>query len=198
MELTKGQIFIFSAPSGAGKTTIVRHVLAHYPNFEFSVSATTRPSRGEEQDGLHYYFLSESEFIRRKNAGEFLEWEEVYAGRYYGSLKSDVNRIRDKGHHVVFDVDVKGGLNIKRQYGSEAVSIFIQPPSLHALQERLINRGTDSKAEIKRRCLKAEEELRYATQFDYVVINDKLEVALRRVVEIIEENLTITPYSGKK
>lgn len=188
MELTKGKVFIFSAPSGSGKTTIVRHVLDRYPNFEFSISATTRPARSHERHGVHYYFLNVEDFINQREAGAFLEWEEVYPGKYYGSLKSEVERIRAKGHHVAFDVDVKGGLNIKRYYGEQAVCLFIQAPSIAELRKRLHGRATEGEAEIELRCQKAKEELKYAPQFDHVIVNDELEAALEKVFAIIERH----------
>ncbi|RMG21999.1 MAG: guanylate kinase [Bacteroidetes bacterium] len=189
MEQAKGKVFIFSAPSGSGKTTIVRHVLRRYPNFAFSVSATTRKPRPHERHGVHYYFLSEEEFKQKIAAGEFLEWEEVYPGRFYGSLKSDVERLRSEGRHVLFDVDVQGGVNIKRHYGPEAVSFFIRPPSLEVLAQRLRKRGTETEEEIRLRLQKAEAELGFAPLFDYTIVNDILGDALIQVYRIIEQHL---------
>lgn len=190
MEQTKGKVFIFSAPSGAGKTTIVKHVLDRYTNFEFSVSATTRPPRPNEQEGVHYYFLNTNDFVQRIEQHEFLEWEEVYPGQFYGSLKSDVERIRKKRHHVAFDVDVKGGIKIKKFYGEEAVSIFIKPPDLETLRRRLKDRGTETYEEIEKRYAKAVFELEHADEFDYIILNDNLETALAEVFQLIHQHLT--------
>lgn len=190
MEQKKGKVFIFSAPSGAGKTTIVKRVLAIHSDFEFSVSATTRSPRPHEQDGIDYYFLKEEEFVERIDQEAFLEWEEVYKGRFYGSLKHDVERIRQKGHHVAFDVDVKGGINIKKFYRDDAISIFIQPPNLPTLKKRLEFRGTESKEEIDRRYKKAAKEMEFAKAFDYIIVNDDLEVAVGEVLALIQTHLT--------
>lgn len=189
MDFAKGKVFIFSAPSGAGKTTIVQHILDQYPEFEFSVSATTRKARDHEQHGVHYYFLDEAGFKQKIEEGDFLEWQEVYPGRFYGSLKSDVERIRRKGHHVAFDVDVKGGMNIKGCYGNEAVSFFIQPPDLKTLKKRLLKRATESPAEIAMRLRKATLEMSFARQFDHIILNDDLDAALRKVRQIIDLHL---------
>ena len=140
----RGKLIIFSAPSGSGKSTIVNHLLSKELNMEFSISATSRPPRGKEKNGVEYYFITPDEFREKINKDEFLEYEEVYEGRYYGTLKSEVERILNKGHNVIFDVDVVGGINIKKYYGDKAKSIFIQPPSIECLRDRLIQRGTDS------------------------------------------------------
>jgi guanylate kinase len=190
MAVNKGKVFIISAPSGAGKTTLTREILRRFPAFEFSVSATTRPPRNYEVDGQHYYFLSKEDFLRRRDQGAFLEWEEVYAGTYYGTLKSEVERILAKGNHPIFDVDVKGGLNIKAQYGDRAVAIFIQPPDPQTLLERLQKRGTESPEEIAKRYAKAQEELSYADQFDHVIVNDELQRATEELVLLIASYLT--------
>lgn len=174
-----GKLIIFSAPSGAGKTTIVQHLLKTFPQLEFSVSATSRAARGEEQNGVDYYFLSPDEFRERISKNEFVEWEEVYAGQFYGTLRSEVERIWRKGHHVIFDVDVKGGLNLKKQFGDKALSIFVMPPSVEALEQRLRSRGTESDEKIRMRMSKAKHELEFATQFDKLILNDKLERALK-------------------
>lgn len=187
----KGKLIIFSAPSGAGKTTIVKHLLSKNFGLEFSVSATSRPLRGNEVDGKDYYFLSEDEFRKRIENEEFLEWEEVYPGRFYGTLKSEVERIRDKGNHVVFDVDVVGGCNIKKYYGDEALSVFIQPPSINELRNRLISRSTDSEEVISTRVEKAEFEMTFANRFDVVLVNDKLDVALKEAENILIRFLNI-------
>lgn len=180
-----GKVLIFSAPSGSGKTTIVRHLLERFPELEFSISATSRAPRGEERDGVDYYFMDASEFAARVEAGEFVEWEEVYAGTCYGTLRAEIDRIWDREHVVVFDVDVVGALNIKKLFGNQALSVFIMPPSVEVLRARLEGRGTDSPEAIERRLAKAEQEIAYAPKFDRVIVNDDLEVAYaeaRRVV----------------
>ena len=173
-----GQVVIFSAPSGSGKTTIVHRLLARYPQFEFSISATSRAPRGQERDGREYYFFTAEEFRRRVDAGEFLEWEEVYKGCYYGTLKSELERIWAKGHTVVFDVDVAGGVNIKRMFGERALAVFVQAPSVEELRRRLEGRGTDSPERIEQRLAKAEYEMTFRDRFDAVVVNDRLDEAL--------------------
>ncbi|MDP4185324.1 MAG: guanylate kinase [Bacteroidota bacterium] len=183
--MNNGKLFIFSAPSGSGKTTIVRHLLQHNKNLEFSISATSRAPRGTEVHGHDYYFLSAEEFRTRIANDEFLEWEEVYEGCFYGTLKSEVDRITSKGHHIVFDVDVVGGTNIKKFYGNRALAIFIQPPSIQELENRLKLRSTDSEEVIAKRVAKAEYELTFADKFDKVIINDKLEDALKEAEETI-------------
>lgn len=182
----ENKVIIFSAPSGAGKSTIVKHLLGKYPFLEFSISATSRLPRGEEKDGVDYYFFTKEEFKQKIEKGEFVEYEEVYAGSYYGTLKSEVERIWAKGHIILFDIDVKGGINIKRLYGSHALAVFIRPPSVETLKERLVLRGTDSPQAIKRRVAKAEEELEYAGMFDRIIVNDSLECALREAEIIVE------------
>ncbi len=180
------KVIIFSAPSGAGKSTIVGHLLKKFPFLEFSVSATSRKPRGEEVNGKHYYFFSTEQFEAKIKNGEFVEYEEVYAGSYYGTLKSEVERIWDKGNIIIFDIDVKGGVNLKKLYGSNALAIFIQPPSVEELRNRLVGRGTDSAEAIEKRVAKAEEELGYAPKFDRIIINDNLEAALKEAEEIID------------
>lgn len=180
------KVIIFSAPSGAGKSTVVGHLLKKYPFLEFSISATSRAPRGVEQNGKDYYFFSAEEFRRKIDAGDFVEYEEVYSGSYYGTLKSEVERIWNKGHIIVFDIDVKGGVNLKRLYGEHALSVFIRPPSVEVLRERLINRGTDSLEAIARRVAKAEEELTYAGKFDTVVTNNILSEALAEAEKAVE------------
>ncbi|WP_430814689.1 guanylate kinase [Carboxylicivirga sp. RSCT41] len=174
----EGKLIIFSAPSGSGKSTIVQALLKKGFNLEFSISATSRAPRGEEKNGVEYYFLSPDEFRDKIAKGDFLEWEEVYENNYYGTLKSEVNRICSVGNNIVFDVDVVGGVNIKKMYGDKALSIFVQPPSIEELRKRLVNRGTDSAEKIEMRIAKAEEELAYAAEFDKVIVNDNLEQAL--------------------
>lgn len=174
-----GKVIIFSAPSGAGKSTIVNHLLKKNLGLEFSVSATCRAPRGQERHGKEYYFFTREEFKKRMDAGEFLECEEVYPGCFYGTLKSEVERIWAEGHTVLFDVDVVGGLNIKRKFGEEALAVFIQPPSVAVLRERLIGRATDSAEKIEERVAKAEYEMIFAEKFDTIIVNDCLEDALR-------------------
>ena len=181
----KGKLIIFSAPSGSGKTTIVKHLLTKKLGLEFSISATSRPPRGNEIHGKDYYFLTADEFRTKIGAGEFLEWEEVYPDRYYGTLKSEVERITSTGNHVIFDVDVVGGCNIKEQYGNRALSIFVQPPSVEELRKRLIKRSTDAPEVIATRIEKAEHELSFAPRFDVVLINDVLEEAFAKAEEIV-------------
>lgn len=183
------KLVIFSAPSGAGKTTIVKHLLSRGLNFEFSISATTRKPRGTEQNGKDYYFLSTEEFTEKINRDEFLEWEEVYPGCFYGTLKSEVDRICKNGQNVLFDVDVVGGSNIKKYYGDKALAVFIQPPSIKELENRLLARSTDRIEVIKARIAKAEYELTYVNLFDIIIINDKLEDALREAEEKISHFL---------
>lgn len=171
------KVIIFSAPSGSGKSTIVNYLLGRMPELEFSVSATSRAPRGTEMHGKEYYFFSAPEFEKRIKAGEFLEWEEVYKGCFYGTLKSELERIWAKGHVVVFDVDVVGGVNIKAKFGEQALSVFVQAPSVDILRQRLIGRATDSVEKIEQRVAKAEHEMTYADKFDVVVVNDNLEDA---------------------
>ncbi len=183
----KGKLFIFSAPSGSGKTTIVKHLLQQNLGLEFSISATSRAPRGKEIDGKDYHFLTTEAFKNKIDANEFLEWEEVYTNNFYGTLKSEVERIRNKGKHVVFDVDVVGGVNIKKFYGNEALSIFVQPPSIEALKERLENRSTETPEKIKMRIAKAQQEMQLSNQFDVILINDNLETALQEATKLVTE-----------
>lgn len=189
MTASQNKLIIVSAPSGAGKTTIVRHLLAMSLPLSFSVSATSRTPRTGEVDGHDYYFLSADAFRQKIEAGEFLEWEEVYPGTYYGTLKSEVERLWSEGKSVVFDVDVIGGLNIKKIYGDKALAIFVQPPSVETLRLRLYNRSTESEYKIATRIAKAEYELSFAPQFDVVLINDNLQAALveaeKRVINFL-------------
>ena len=173
----EGKLIIFSAPSGSGKTTIVRELLKHYPQFEFSISATSRAPRGQEQDGVDYYFLTPEAFAEKVKADAFVEWEEVYAGTSYGTLKSEVERIWSKGNVILFDVDVMGGINLKRIFGDDACSIFIMPPSVEELRRRLVGRATDTMEVIEKRVAKAAEEISFAEQFDVRILNDELEKA---------------------
>jgi guanylate kinase len=181
----EGKLVIFSAPSGSGKTTIVRHLLNKGFNLEFSISACNRPPRGKEQHGVDYYFLTTEEFKARIAANEFVEWEEVYDGRYYGTLKAEVERIWSKGNHVLFDVDVVGGVNLKKQFGEKALAIFVMPPSIDTLRDRLHQRATDAPEEIERRLAKAKEELDFSHKFDFVIINDDLNAAIAEAEDLL-------------
>lgn len=184
-----GKLIIFSAPSGSGKSTIINFLLKQNLNLHFSISATSRAPRGTEKDGVEYYFLTPDEFRARITAGDFLEYEEVYTDKYYGTLKSEVERRLAKGDNVIFDVDVVGGCNIKKFYGDRALSVFIQPPSVEALRSRLENRGTDAPEVIESRIAKAEFELGFAGKFDVVVVNDRLEEAQKKALKVITEFL---------
>jgi guanylate kinase len=180
-----GKLIIFSAPSGAGKTTIVKHLLGLDLNLAFSISATSRGMRHTETNGKDYYFLSSDEFRSKIENDEFLEWEEVYAGTYYGTLKSEIERIRANGQNVIFDVDVVGGCNIKKYYGADALAVFVQPPSVEELRKRLISRSTDSPEVIAKRVAKAEYELTFANRFDCIIVNEDLEKAFKEAEECI-------------
>lgn len=181
-----GKLVIFSAPSGAGKSTIVNYLLSQDLNLQFSISATSRPPRGAEQHGVEYYFHSPDEFREKIKNDEFLEYEEVYTDKFYGTLKSEVERIVSNGGNVIFDVDVVGGCNIKKFYGKQALSVFIEPPSIDELRNRLINRGTDSPEVIEARIAKAEYELTFAPQFDVVIHNDNLEEAKAKALRVVK------------
>ena len=187
-----GKCIIFSAPSGSGKSTIVQWLMAEHPELKlaFSISATSRPPRGTEQHGVEYFFLSPEEFRSRIAAGEFLEYEEVYQDRFYGTLKKQVDNQLKAGQNVVFDVDVKGGCNIKEHYGSKALSVFIQPPSVEELRRRLIGRATDSMEQIEQRVAKAEYEMGFAPQFDRIVINDNLDEAKQQTLDMLRKFLS--------
>lgn len=183
----RGKVIIISAPSGCGKSTIIKALLEKGEvDMQFSVSATNRPPRPGEEHGVHYYFLSDDDFRRAIAEGDFVEYEEVYPGRYYGTLRSEIARIVDGGHNVVLDIDVKGGVNVKKLYGQEAVSIFIEPPSVEALRQRLEGRGTETPEAIDQRVARAELEISYAPQFDHVVINDRLPEAIEAVGDILK------------
>ncbi|KAF5034542.1 Guanylate kinase [anaerobic digester metagenome] len=181
-------VLIVSAPSGGGKSTIVWHLLKTFNCFDFSVSATSRAPRGAEVHGKEYFFLSEAEFKSMVSAGEFVEHEEVYPGLFYGTLKSEVERIWGNGKIILFDIDVMGGMNLKKLYGDKALSLFIAPPSLETLRERLVKRGTDTPEAIEKRVAKAEKEMLYSGNFDKILINDDLQTALNEVELIIREN----------
>lgn len=184
-----GKVVIFSAPSGSGKTTIVRRLLEQYTQFEFSISATSRAPRGQEQDGVDYYFLTPKAFAEKVKEDAFVEWEEVYAGTSYGTLKSEVERIWSKGNVILFDVDVMGGINLKRIFGDDACSIFIMPPSVEELRRRLVGRATDTMEVIEKRVAKASFEIEKAPQFDHTVINDDLEKAVEDTRTILNNFL---------
>jgi len=177
--MKKGKLIIFSAPSGSGKSTIVQWLMKEHPELKlyFSISCTSRAPRGTEQNGVEYFFLTPEEFRTKIQNDEFLEYEEVYQDRFYGTLKAQVERQREAGQNVVFDVDVKGGVNIKKFYGDDALSVFIQPPSIEELRKRLVGRATDSPEAIEERLAKASYELTFANQFDTIVVNDDLEMA---------------------
>ena len=183
------KVVIFSAPSGSGKSTVVNHILGLHPELEFSISAASRAPRGNEQNGVEYYFMTADEFRSRIAADEFVEYEEVYAGSYYGTLKSEVERIWNKGNAIIFDVDVKGGVSLKKYFGDRALSIFIQAPSVQVLRQRLIGRGTDSPEAIERRVAKAAEEMTYSDKFDRILINDDLSKAYADAEQMVGEFL---------
>jgi len=185
-----GKAIIFSAPSGSGKTTIVKHLLLQNLPLEFSVSACSRKPRSNEEDGRDYFFLSVDEFRSGIKKNEFIEWEEVYENHFYGTLKTEVERIWDKGKHVVFDVDVVGGVNLKNAFGKNALAIFVQAPSPEILEQRLRDRSTDPDDKIRDRIAKASTELEYAEKFDEIIINDKLEEALKQAERLVNEFLT--------
>lgn len=184
-----GKLIIFSAPSGSGKSTIINYLLTQHLNLAFSISATSRAPRGTEQHGVEYFFLTPDEFRRRIAAGDFLEYEEVYPDRFYGTLKEQVERQLADGQNVVFDVDVVGGCNIKQFYGERALSVFIQPPSVEELRKRLVGRGTDAPKVIESRIAKAEYELGFASKFDTVIVNDDLETAKAEALKVIQDFL---------
>ena len=184
------KVIIFSAPSGAGKSTIVNHLLGYYPELEFSISATSRAPRGQEKHGVEYYFFSADEFRKLIAEDSFVEYEEVYAGSFYGTLKSEVDRIWAKGHTIIFDIDVQGGVNLKKFFGEKALSVFIQAPSVEILRTRLIGRGTDTDEAIERRVAKAASEMEFADgKFDYVLINDDLQTAKAEAEKVIGDFL---------
>jgi len=186
----EGKLVIISAPSGAGKTTIVNHLLRKGLNLEFSVSATTRAPRGKEKTGKEYYFISAEDFREKIKKNEFTEWQEVYKDQFYGTLKSEIERIWADKKHVIFDVDVKGGINLKNIFGNKAISVFIMPPSVKEIEKRLINRATDDRSKIKVRVEKAIEEIKLANNFDHIVINDNLERAQKEAYELVKSFLT--------
>jgi len=184
-----GKLVIFSAPSGAGKSTLVNYLLPQFPELSFSISATSRSPRGREQHGKDYYFLSSEEFKARVAGDELLEWEEVYAGTYYGTLRSEVERIWAQGKVVVFDIDVVGALNLKKHFGDRALALFVQAPSVEILEQRLRGRGTDSEEKIQQRVAKATIEMARAPEFDKVVVNDDLDTAKAEALAILKDFL---------
>lgn len=188
---SKGRLLIFSAPSGSGKSTIVQWLMKEHPelNMHFSISCTTRAPRGTEQNGVEYFFISPAEFKEKIAQDAFVEYEEVYTDKYYGTLRSQVTEMTENGQNVVFDIDVKGGCNIKRQYGNKALSIFIQPPSIEELRRRLEGRATDAQEVIEQRLSKASYELTFADKFDIVIVNDDLEKAKADTLNAINEFL---------
>ena len=184
-----GKLIILSAPSGSGKTTILKKLLDKDFNLEFSISATSRKPRGKEEHGKDYYFLSVDDFKNKIKNDAFLEWEEVYENNYYGTLRSEIERIANNGNNVVFDVDVVGGVNIKKQYQENALSIFVKPPSVEELEKRLRGRATDTEEVIQKRLDKANYELTFADKFDEVIVNDNLEKAVEQTTEVLNRFL---------
>ncbi|MBO5720124.1 MAG: guanylate kinase [Bacteroidales bacterium] len=184
--MKRGKLIIFSAPSGSGKSTIINYLLGCNLNLAFSISATSRSPRGTEKNGVEYYFLSPNEFRSKIANGDFIEYEEVYKDNFYGTLKSEVERIRENGLNVVFDVDVVGGVNIKNIFGDEALSMFIMPPSVEELRKRLVGRNTDSAETIEKRLAKAEYEMSFSDKFDKIVVNDNLETAKAKALSLIK------------
>ncbi|WP_025145359.1 guanylate kinase [Pedobacter jeongneungensis] len=185
----QGKLIIFSAPSGAGKTTIVHHLLTKFPELSFSISATTRELRGAETHENDYYFISKEEFLHKVARQEFVEFEEVYNGTFYGTLRSEIERIWNDGKHVIFDIDVEGGIRLKRKYEEDALAIFVQPPSLEVLKERLSGRGTDSAEKLQERFIKAEKELLYADKFDVILKNYDLATACAEAEKLVGDFL---------
>jgi len=185
-----GKLIIFSAPSGSGKTTLVHHLLSQYDELCFSISATSREKRGKEEDGKDYHFLTKEAFEAKIAAGDFIEWEEVYAGTYYGTLRSAVENLLTSGKSVIFDVDVKGGLNIKKQYGPKALAIFVQAGSLEVLQERLSKRNTESPEKLRMRLNKAAAEMEFANDFDYILVNEDLDTAKATATRVVGDFLS--------
>jgi guanylate kinase len=189
--MTSGKAIIFSAPSGSGKTTIVKHLLEKFPNLGFSISASTRDKRGRtEQNGKDYYFLSPEEFKKKIDEDAFIEWEEVYEGNFYGTLKEEIQRLWDEGKTVIFDVDVKGGLNLKKYFGDQALAIFVKVPSLEVLHDRLKDRGTESDESLSRRLYKAKFESTFADKFDTIILNDNMQMSFEEAENMVTEFLS--------
>jgi len=191
LSMDNRKAILFSAPSGSGKTTIIREILKRFDCFEFSISATSRQPREGERDGVDYYFLSSEEFQRRVQAGEFLEWEEVYANVCYGTLKSEIDRIWKNGHVIIFDVDVNGGMNIKKYFGPDALALFVMPPSVEVLEQRLRSRGTESEEAIVKRLARSAAELEKAPLFDVTIVNDVLGDAVDQTQKVINNYLSV-------
>lgn len=191
----EGKMFIFTAPSGAGKTTIVKHLLGKYDNLGFSVSATTRAKRAHETDGKDYYFMTVQEFKDSVNSGDFVEWEEVYHDQYYGTLKSEVERVWTLGRHLVFDIDVRGAENLKKIYGDKCMSVFVRPPSVSVLIDRLTQRNTETPESLEKRINKVKKEMTYENSFDLVLVNDLLEISLIEAEHIVETFIYGMPKS---
>ncbi len=183
-----GKALIFSAPSGSGKTTIVKHLLANNPDLGFSISASTRDRRGRtEQDGKDYHFLTPEDFKKRIDNDEFIEWEEVYAGNFYGTLKDEIERIWSEGQNVIFDVDVKGGINLKKYFGDKALAVFVKVPSIEILRQRLMERNTESEESLSRRLFKAKFEMSFQDKFDVVLVNEDLDKSLREAQHLYDQ-----------
>jgi guanylate kinase len=189
------KLIIFTAPSGAGKTTIVRHLLKIRKDTSFSISACTRTPRYGEVSGMDYYFLSPDEFKRKVDVGDFVEYEEVYENQYYGTLRSEIERLWESGKHVLFDIDVKGALAIKQKYGEQALSIFVKPPSFEILKDRLMNRKTEDEASLRKRINRVKEEMTYERHFDITLVNSDLEVALKNAEKIVDNFLALETSS---
>jgi len=187
--MQQGKLIIFSAPSGAGKTTIVHHLLGKIPQLAFSVSATTRAKRGNEVDGKDYYFISKEEFLHRIAKKEFIEFEEVYTDNFYGTLRTEIERLWNQGKHVIFDIDVEGGLHLKKKFEEHALAVFVQPPSLEVLIERLTSRATDSAEKLAERIEKAEKELKYVSKFDVILQNNDLQKACTDAEQLVRDFL---------
>lgn len=183
----KGKLLIFSAPSGSGKTTIVKHLLKTFDELSFSVSACTREPRENEIDGVDYYFMRESEFKSHIDAGDFVEWEEVYPGHFYGTLKSEIDRVWSESKHIIFDIDVAGGMSLKKQFPENSLSVFIKPPSYEELEKRLTLRSSESKEKIAMRLQKVRKEMIFESNFDFVLVNDDLKIALEKVEKIVNK-----------
>ena len=187
----ENKVVILSAPSGCGKTTILKALMARQLPLEFSVSATSRQKREGETDGRDYYFFTPEQFREKVEQGAFLEWNEVYTGQYYGTLLSEVDRIAQNGRHVIFDVDVKGGLSIKERFGERALAVFVMPPSIDVLRQRLLNRGTETPESVEKRLQRAGYEISFSKEFDYVLVNDDLETAIREVYGLVSQFLGV-------